>query len=809
MLKPPPPPNDGERLAVLRNYGILDTLPEQEYEDITRLAASICGVPVVAISLIDAERQWFKSIVGLDVRETSRDVSFCAHTMLGEDVMVVSDTLQDDRFADNPLVIGGPKIRFYAGTPLVTADHIPLGALCVIDTVPRALKPAEITALQALGRQVMAQLELGRLLREQVELNKRLRLSEAESRKLSIIVTQMTNAVLITCTRGKITWANDAFTRLTGYTLAEVIGKKPDELLQGQGTDRAVVDSISEHLRDRRTFHGELLNYRKDGSAYWFDIEIQAIKDEAGVHTGYICIQKDIHARKLAETALRESEARFRALSTSAPVGIFQTDAEGSCTYTNERWQDIYGLVNDRSLGTAWMSAIHPADQKEIAERWMETAANGLEFDHTFRLLRRGATIHVHAGARPIFNERHELISHIGCVADITAAKEAEHALHEAKAAAEAGNQAKGDFLAMISHEIRTPMNGILGFAEMLQSTPLAPDQRRFADIIRNSGEDLLTIINDVLDTSKIEAGRLNLEQKPFDTREVIVGVIQLLEPRVREKGLLLTLDCPLDLPTGVVADRVRVRQVIINLVNNALKFTEHGEIRVLLQRDPDKALRVTVQDTGDGIPADKQSRLFQKFSQVDSSASRRHGGTGLGLVICRRIVELMGGQIGFDSTPGLGSRFWFTIPERNAPAVAPQIPSAPQPAKQRRGVRVLLAEDNPINQELATLILNRLGCNVTLAADGEEALLRFGEGRYELVLMDCQMPKLDGYAATTEIRLRESGAHRTPIIALTANATEGERERCLAVGMDDFLCKPLHAAELQALLARWCPATG
>ena len=809
MIPPPLSPDEDRRLAALRGFGILDSLPEAQYDDITKLAARICDVPMVAISLVDGDRQWFKSIVGLDVCETSRDVSFCAHAMLGGEVMVVRDATCDARFADNPLVLDGPRIRFYAGAPLETSDHHPLGALCVIDTVPRELSPAQLDALQVLGRQVMAQLELRRTLAEQAELNRRLRASEAEARRLSFIARQSAHAIVITDLAGRIEWANRAFDEMTGYEATEYLGRKPGSLLQGPDSDPAVIARMREHLLLRKEIRCEIINYRKSGTPYWLQLEIQPFLDEAGAHVGFMSIQLDVTRRKLAECALRESESRFRALAASSPIGIFQTDPVGCCVYTNERWREIYGLNAEQSLGAGWVQTLHPEDCAGVFESWRAASRHGREYEHRFRLMRSDSAVrHVHLHARPLADETGRITGYVGTVADITAAVEAEATLTAARDAALAASRAKGDFLAMISHEIRTPMNGILGFTEMLQGTPLTAQQARFAAIIRDSGEDLLTIINDVLDSSKIEAGHLDLEQSAFDLRLVVETVLELLLPRAREKKLTLTFECPPDLDPLVVGDRVRVRQVILNLVGNAVKFTDSGGVSIVLSRRADGAMHVAVRDTGEGIPPDKQSLLFEKFPQVDASPSRRHGGTGLGLAICRQIIGLMGGEIGVVSPPAGGSEFWFTLPRRSEPQPAATPAGSPPPATHpRAGLRILLAEDNPTNQMLARLILEALGCTVTVASDGEAAVDSFRQETPDLVLMDCQMPRLDGYAATRALRALEGAGPRTPVIALTANATSDDREKCTAAGMDGFVGKPIHSEELRALLARWFPA--
>jgi PAS domain S-box-containing protein len=818
----PLPPNEAQRLIALRALNLLDTPPEERFDRITRLAARILNVPMACVVLVDSDREFFKSRYGLDLVEVPRDVSFCPYTILEAKQLVVPDAKLDERFANNPYVTDKPYLRFYVGDPIAAADGSLVGALCVMDHQPRIPSAEDLAILHDLA--LIAQIELN---------------------------------------------------------------------------------------------HGELT------SAY----KIQ----------------------QQTEEKLRSSEARFRDVVDIPGKFVWEVTLEGKTLYISERVQELLGFSADEMKQHGFFENLVEEDAAIATAKFYYAAQKGQRFsDLEFRMRTKdGNAIWLAARGAPMFGpDGKTLVGYRGICEDITERRQIQQEVITAKDAAENANKAKSEFLANMSHEIRTPMNAIVGMTGLLLGTSLNSEQRDYAQTIRNSADTLLTIISEILDFSKIESGKLELENHPFDLPIVVEEAIDCVAVQCGEKGIDLFWTIAPDVPLGYTGDVTRVRQILVNLLANAVRFTAKGEVSIAVTRAQTESgepfVLFSVRDTGIGIPADKIDKLFQSFSQVDTSTTRKYGGTGLGLAISRKLTELMGGNIWVESEDGHGSTFQVAIPLQEAPGPKPLVPNEilkgktliiavthpgvramieslvtiwgmipvplgtaaeviqklragltfhgaviddelpdqsgkdlvqeirrqrgaagtpcillcslqqqaaygqnlppgfvaclAKPAHfqqlhgilatslkggkvtnkllrstgridsgfgQRRPLRILLAEDNVINQKVATRILSQMGYRPDVVQNGAEVLEALERQKYDVILMDIQMPELDGLEATRRIRKTFTGARRPWIIAMTANAMDSDRKNCFEAGMDGYLSKPVRIEALEAELTR------
>jgi PAS domain S-box-containing protein len=814
--------NEAQRLEAVRALNLLDTPPEERFDRITRLAARVLNVPMACVVLVDDKRGFFKSRYGIDIPEIPLADSFCPHTILENKQMVIPDAKLDERFADNPGVVGKPYVRFYVGDPIAAADGSLVGALCVMDHQPRIPSAEDLAVLHDLA--LIAQIEVN---------------------------------------------------------------------------------------------HGELT------SAY--------------------------KVQQLTEEKLRASEARFRDVVDIPGKFVWEMTLEGRLIFLSDRVQELLGYTVDEMKQHGFFEDLVPEDASVATAKFYYAAQKSQRFsDLEFRMrTKAGGAVWMTMRGAPMFGpDGKTLVGYRGICEDITERKQIQQELITAKDAAESANKAKSEFLANMSHEIRTPMNAIVGMTGLLLGTSLNSEQRDYSQTIRSSADTLLTIISEILDFSKIESGKLELEDHPFDLPVVVEEAIDCVAIQCGEKGINLFWTIAPDVPLGFTGDVTRVRQILVNLLANAVRFTAKGDVSIAVTKAQDESggryILFSVRDTGIGIPADKIDKLFQSFSQVDASTTRKYGGTGLGLAISRKLAELMDGSIWVESAEGQGSTFQVALPLKEAPGPKPLVPneilrgktliiaaahagvramidslatgwgmgtvqvasgaeviaklrtglgfhaaviddvlpdttakdlvqeirrqrgaagtpsillcSLQQQATygqnlppgfvaclarpvhfqqlhgilatalkggkvtnkllrstgridsgfgQRRPLRLLLAEDNVINQKVATRILSQMGYRPDVVQNGVEVLEALERQKYDVILMDIQMPDMDGLEATRQIRKRYTGPRRPWIIAMTANAMDSDRKNCFEAGMDGYLSKPVRIEALEAELTR------
>jgi PAS domain S-box-containing protein len=628
-------------------------------------------------------------------------------------------------------------------------------------------------------------------------------------------------------------YVSPACQEILGFAPEQLVGTKPVNQIHPDDADRVAETyrSMAAGL-DRAVLTNRI--HHRDGRWIWVEVKLKLIRElQSGAPFEIFGTMRDITKRMEALEALRESETQrareakvLEATLENMTQGIMMIDAERNVRVCNHRAIELLGLPEelvrreprfDEILRWQWEAGEFGKKDGNFTA-WLESIASSMDISGSPQSYER---------QRPngtFLEVRSVPLSTGGAVltyTDITARRTSETLLAAAKDAAEAANRSKSEFLASMSHEIRTPMNGVMGMIGLLLGTQLDNKQHGYAKATRDCAESLLGIVNDILDVSKLEAGKIALESVDFRVDAVVESASSLLMPRAREKGLEFSVEIAPEVGGSFTGDPTRLRQILLNLTANALKFTERGGVQVLVSAPRHAGdlhvVRFEVTDTGIGISEEARSRLFQKFSQADSSITRRFGGSGLGLAICKQLVDLMGGSIGVSSEPGIGSRFWFEIPLQPAASraadAAPDAAPMPQHKVERatRGLRILLAEDNRINQQIATAILSNAGHQVDVAENGIEALEAMQRADYDVVLMDMQMPEMDGLQAAARIRALPSHAARVPILALTAHAMASARDECLAAGMDDYVSKPFDAAALvervQALAARHRPS--
>jgi PAS domain S-box-containing protein len=625
---------------------------------------------------------------------------------------------------------------------------------------------------------------------------------------------------IATDAKGVIQIFNVGAERMLGYTAAEVMNKitpadisDPQELIARAKAlsielattitpgFEALVFKASRGIEDIY----ELTYIRKDGSRFPAVVSVTALRDAQDAIIGYLLIGTDNTARKLVEAEqkkldqrLRDQQFYTRSLIESNIDALMTTDASGIITDVNKQMEALTGCTRDELIGAPFKNYFTDPERAEAGIKRVLSEKKVTDYELT-ACARDGKQTVVSYNATTFYDRDRTLQGVFAAARDVTERKRVEAELQQAKAVAESASQTKSDFLASMSHEIRTPMNAIIGIADLLAKTPLSPEQDNYVQIFRRAGDNLLHLVNDILDLSKVEASQLELERTRFSLNDLLGKVTEMVAVPAHEKGLALICEIAPEVPRDLIGDPTRLRQVLLNLLGNAIKFTESGEVALRVTPDADSApgvLRFMISDTGIGIPGEKLGAVFERFTQADSSTTRRYGGSGLGLTISKRLVELMGGRISVESGIGTGSVFSFTVPlEIWAGATRGEAVSVgtglepPLPA-----LHVLLVEDSPDNRTITIAYLKDTPYRVDIADNGAIAFKKFTAGHYDLVLMDRQMPVMDGLAATRAIRKWEKSNDRpaTPIIALTASALKGDQEKFEAAGCTAFLTKPI-----------------
>jgi len=637
---------------------------------------------------------------------------------------------------------------------------------------------------------------------------------------------------------------NQRLCSITGYSEEELLATSfqaithPDDLQADLEQVQAVIaGALHDYTLEKRYHH-------RDGHYVWISLTVTLVRDEQGDPLYFIAVIQDIATRKRLErevqeaqqalearveartAELREGKARLRLVLETATDAFVATDERGVICDWNLAAEKMFGWSREDILGQSILATLMPAGSRNnhlVRLRDFQDTGHSPVFKHLLELTARrrdGSEFPMEISLNANRVSGKWLIS--AFIRDITARRAAEASLREARLkaeeallAAEAANQAKTDFLATMSHEIRTPLNGVIGFNGLLLDSPLNEAQRRYAELARQSGESLLHLLNSFLDFSKIEAGHLELEPVEFDLHLEVSHVLALVQEAAHEKGL--EIRSSIDVPHRLHGDSARLRQVLLNLLSNAVKFTAAGQVALCCEETGRQGSTVRicfqVTDTGIGIDPAVRKKLFQPFVQADASTTRRFGGTGLGLAICKRLVQAMGGELGVRSTPGKGSTFWVELPFElvagpgqpllDTPVDTPAAMPGAGPEGASRG-RVLVVEDNPVSQLLAAEVFKRLGCQVDVVGNGREAVEAWQRLPYDLIFMDCDMPVMNGFDATRRIRELQGSRRRVPIVAMTASALQGDAEKCIAAGMDDFMSKPLRFAQLSAMVDNW-----
>ncbi|MCJ8210702.1 PAS domain S-box protein [Mucilaginibacter sp. RS28] len=911
----PVPVNEKERLAALHAYDILDSLPEEQYDAIVRLASYICEVPLAFISFIDQDRQWFKSKVGLDIDFIPRMDAFCRYTIMEDHLVEVPDATQSELFADSPHVTGGLNLRFYASAPLIDPEGYRIGSLCIFDMKPRHLNDQQRDALKTLAAEVISHLVLRKQKKEleenlqwhkefynlfnsspeihcimdselrilminqavvnvlgynvqeaagqpiwkyfpedkRPELWRQLKSDLLGNRKsfeietpivtgtgavkwiswygksegdkwyasgrdityaksiaedleiLSSATRKSPSGILLRDKDGKITWMNEALEKITGYTLEEMKGQSFNNRLLGPETDLEVLNYALKRVEQGLPYEVELQIYKKDQSPVWVFFSTSPYHNAQGELERQITVAVDITERKKADQQLK----LLSMVASNTLSGVVINDGLGKVEWVNSAFEKMTGYcvadLKGEHLGDILKGELTDVS---IIEKARELSRNKQSFEVDMLAYRKdGQPMWVSVINSVVLDAKGQVDKYIEFIIDITPKKKTELELIAAKEEALALSRAKDMFISVMSHEIRTPLNAVIGMSHLLLEDNPSESQLENLNVLKFSAENLLTLINDVLDFAKIETGNVELERAKIDLREIVNSVIASMQYKTGRKDIYLRAVIEDSFKAAVLGDRVRLTQILLNLVGNALKFTENGgvtlDVKVIEQSAKDIRIRFAVTDTGIGIAAEKINTIFESFKQAELDTTRKYGGTGLGLAITKRLVELHDSRINVDSIPGQGSTFWFTVTFAKAEN---DYTNQKHLVETGLNLNALVVDDNQINRLLINKVLKKWGATADFAENGQEAIEKIEQNRnYDVVLMDIHMPVMGGLEAAKEIRSREDNYFKQlPIIALTASMLNNQMDQIGQAGMNDYVLKPFEPKALYDKLSKF-----
>lgn len=805
-------PIEALRLKELERLGILDSEFEEEFDQIAQLAAEVTGCPMAYVVLVDHQRQWFKARFGTEMRETPREDSFCHYTIQSDQTLIVPDATKDDRFKDMTAVVEN-DIRYYAAHPLKMKSGLRIGTVCVADKVPRELTDRQTKLLVMLADQTVRLLEMRKVNNDLQFSRERI---EESQRMLFQIFDSIPQMTFQADSEGNILAYNKRWYDYIGQTRdTRGWGWKEEPLHHPEDLERTI-QTWSTAVKTGEPYEIEYRLRRHDGQFRWHLGRAVPLRDPAGKITQWFGTNTDIHDLRESQVQLRKAENRLDIALNAAQIGFWDWDAITGHTTISETLMRSWGIDPKTYKNTLdeCLQRIHPDDRERVWEEIRNSTFLKKPYDVEYRVIRpTGEMIYVNARGEFYLDELGHPRRLTGVALDITERKQAEIQIRDARLAADAASAAKSAFLANMSHEIRSPLGAIMGFTELAQQTGLSVGEAQaHLQIVHRNSVQVLNIVDDILDLAKVEAGRMSLDVGEMELPSYLADFAHLMAFRARENGISLEMSAMSDIPECVLADSTRLRQILTNIVGNAVKFTKQGQVRIYVTY-VQELLTFDVYDTGRGISEEQAKILFQPFVQADATTSRKFGGTGLGLALTRKLCEAMGGTFNLiESALDKGSHFRATIlapqcktvnfrPAKDLLNIASiHVPAPKGEERALAGLKVLVVEDSPDNQALLQILLERQGAKFALSKDGAEGVQAALAADYDVIVMDVQMPGMDGHEAVRT--LRKTG-YRKPIVALTAHAMKEEYDRAFLSGFNDFLTKPVNRQKLIDVIRR------